>query len=159
MGILFCTLGKHLQLRWSSVLCSCACVLCSPRKLNWFLNLNSGIFLRDEGIFKLLLIDFCEASQVNWEIFSYQMGQVVSFNWYLHEGFFHCQVIGSILLSLSLLEVHKCFTGFDIAGGEWLFVIQKKTCGFIWQWLSNVIEMAFQSHIPRILKIIHLNCV
>lgn len=76
----FCTLEKTMQLGWSPVLCSCACMLCSSRKLNWFLNLNSGIFLRDEGIFGLLLIDFCEASQGNWEIFSYQMGQVVSSN-------------------------------------------------------------------------------
>lgn len=78
--LLFLYIGKTLQLGWSPVLCSCACLLCSLRKLNWFLNLNSGIFLRDEGIFGLRLIDFCEDSQVNWEISSYQMGQVVSFN-------------------------------------------------------------------------------
>lgn len=129
----FCTLGKPMQLGWSPVLCSCACVLCSPRKLNWFLNLNSGIFLRDEGIFRLLLIDFSEASQVNWEIFSYQMEQVVSFK---------CDVfmkVSSAAKSLVLCTaVLKFLRGAQMLYGLWhgkwgMIIIQNKIpkCGFI----------------------------
>lgn len=113
-GCCFCTLGKPLQLGWSSVLCSCACMLCSPRKLNWFLNLNSGIFLRDEGIFRLLRIDFCEASQVNWEIFSYQMGQVVPFN---------CDIFMKVSSTAKLLvlctAVLKSLRGAQMLYGLW----------------------------------------
>lgn len=68
----------------------------------------------------------------------------------------------SALLFLSLLEVHKCFMGFDMASGARLFVIWNKTPknGFIWWWLSNIMEMASFSPIsPRILTIFYSNCV
>lgn len=55
------------------LLCPCACVLCSPRKLKRFLNESSGVLLRVEGTFGLVVIDFCEVSQVNLEIFTYQI--------------------------------------------------------------------------------------
>lgn len=134
------------------VLCSCACVLCSPRKLNWFLNLNSGIFLRDEGIFGLLLIDFCEASQVNWEIFSYQMGQVVSFNCDIFMKF-SSTAKSLILCTVVLMSLRGAQMLYGLWHGKWGTIVcysEENTK----KWLHMVVieqyngNGLFQSYIP-----------
>jgi len=61
----FCALRELVQLGWCL---SCALVpACFARKLRWFLDVNSGVLHRVEGIFGLVVIDFVRLLQLIWK--------------------------------------------------------------------------------------------
>lgn len=134
-------------------LCSYACVLYSPRELKWFPDVSSGVLLRAEGAFALVVIGFVRLPQLIWkssvirfptdvetELWAGSLS-VLSFNC----DIFMKVVLSDICINVLKVETPGCFMNFDMASVKLLFIIQNKTpvYDFTWcGWLNNVIEMA-----------------